>query len=1079
MPESAPQAIPHLVVRASAGAGKTYQLTTRYLQLLRRGEPMQHVLATTFTRKAAGEVLARVLGRLCAACAYAKQREHLSIALGGAPLSKASCLVMLRTLTEGLGRLSVGTIDGFFNRAARALSLELGLPADPRLIDEGSPLARQMRTDAIHAVLGEQAAGDDGLTALIEMLRRLHHDTAQRGVTDAIDSIVVQLDEVYRSYPARELWDTLPKTGLLDAGLLSTALHGLEAMEPALPQTKSGSVNKVFAKAFYSLLNDTQAGRWGAVLNNGLVDKIADQADLFARAEITDAWRQAIYPLFIHAKATRIRALADQTRATYELLALFHRQYQSLRYGQGVLLFSDLTHVLAEGLPGKGEAGVEELCYRLDARVTHLLLDEFQDTSLRQWEVLKPFAEQVVSMGDHSRSLFCVGDAKQAIYGWRGGCAELFDAVEQLPGVERALLSKSWRSSSVVLDAVNRVFETLGSNRAAEDCREAADAWHRGYQTHLAAQDQLPGHVVLHTTASDLDLASDGLDEADESAPPDAHAHYVAAYIRQLSAVLPGRSIGVLVRRRASALRLMHELRVAGVFAAEEGGNPIANVPAVSAVLAAIQLADHPGDRVARFHVLNSPVAEVIGLSAAAASQHADTVARMVRRSLLDHGYARVISGWVRQLAASCDAKSLRRLMQLIELAERFDEADGGLRPGFFVQAAQAAKVEDPSPAMVRVMTVHASKGLEFDVVVLPDLDGVLSASDARDLVVLQRDTPIDPVRGVYRRANKDTMKLLPQLEQATEQRTREKRTEDLCLLYVAMTRARQALHLLVRPLSPAMKTGQPTGIPTRKGLTNLSYAAILRQALRREADEGFEGDARLYEAGDARWAGQPPREPLCADDRDQDATPRSIRLAQGKTGRERSWVQTTPSALHDSGTVTVQDLLRMTPTAGRSYGTLIHALLQRVGFLDEGLPDEAGFDLVVDASGHHDIDAAQALDRVKLSLAAAPVRALLSRNGADVLWRERDFLAQVDGRLVKGSFDRVHLWRENDALSRALLIDFKTDRVDDTTIDAVAAGYTDQLALYRDALSEITGLRKRSIEAKLCFLGDGRVVSI
>ena len=187
-------ALPHLVVRASAGAGKTYQLTTRYLQLLARGESMQQVLATTFTRKAAGEVLARVLGRLARSCVHDASREVLSAALGRGALSRRDCIAMLRTLTDGLNRLSVGTIDGFFNRAARAMALELGLPPDPRLIDEGVPLAKQMRTDAIHAVLGEQAASEQGFTTLIEMLRRLHHDTAHASVTDAIDQIVVQLD---------------------------------------------------------------------------------------------------------------------------------------------------------------------------------------------------------------------------------------------------------------------------------------------------------------------------------------------------------------------------------------------------------------------------------------------------------------------------------------------------------------------------------------------------------------------------------------------------------------------------------------------------------------------------------------------------------------------------------------------------------------------------------------------------------------------------------------------------------------------------------------------------------------------
>lgn len=1085
MTEAITTTLPHQVVRASAGAGKTYQLTTRYLQLLRRGEPMRNVLATTFTRKAAGEVLARVLGRLAQACREAAGREQLAQALGGPALSHTDCMSMLRTLTDGLGRLSVGTIDGFFNRAARAMALELGLPSNARLIDEGAPLARQMRTDAIHAVLGEQAASDDAMAALIEMLRRLHHDTAQRSVTEAIDAIVVQLDEAYRSYPERDLWDQLPTAGRLSPELLTTALHGLEAMRPDLPTTQKGGVNQAFKKAYDALLADAQLARWDAVLGNGLVGKVAQGEASYNRAAITEDWRSAIYPLFLHAKAVRIGALADQTRATYDLLALFDRHYEAMRYGQGVLLFSDLTYVLASGLPGMGDAGVEELCYRLDARVQHLLLDEFQDTSLAQWRVLRPFAEQAAAYGDGSRSLFVVGDTKQAIYNWRGGCAELFDEVESLPGVGRLTLSESWRSSPIVLGAVNRVFQSLATNAALDGCRDAADAWQRGYPTHIAARGHLPGHVVLRTTAGEADDRDGDADDDeadDQSAPPDAHAQSVASYIQDLNASMPGRSIGVLVRRRSAAFQLMHALRSLGVPAAEEGGNPIGNVPAVSAVLSAIQLADHPGDRVARFHVLNSPVAEVLGFDPADPTHDTDTTARRIRRLLLDQGYAAVIGDWARRLADSCDAASLRRLMQLVELAERFDEEDAGLRPSFFVEAARAAKVEDPAAALVRVMTIHAAKGLEFDAVVLPDLDSGLSKSDSRDLLVLDRDSPISTVRAVYRRADQATMRLLPELQRSVDQRTREKRTEDLCLLYVAMTRARHALHLLVRPLrqktrKDAHGNPQPTGEPSATGLSNLSYAAVLRQSLRAVEQEGFTGNELLYEDGDAAWAGgalpdQPgaPNEPR---------PPRPIRLAKPVAGRGRSWLRTTPSSLHEDATVSAAELLRQTPSGGRAYGTLMHALFATVGFTDESPPDAASLDRILSSTADPSINPAQLRDTFNRSLVQPAIHQLLSRDGAAELWRERSFIARVDRRVVTGTFDRVHLWTEGTQATRALLIDYKTDRVDDTTVDAVAERYAEQLRLYRAALAVMTALDPSAIAARLCFVGDGRVVAI
>ncbi|MEM9347849.1 MAG: UvrD-helicase domain-containing protein [Planctomycetota bacterium] len=1066
--------LPHQVVRASAGAGKTYQLTTRYLDLLMRQEVPANILATTFTRKAAGEVLARVLGRLASACAGGHERQQLADALRQSDLSRADCLRMLRSLTDGLNRLAVGTIDGFFNRAARAFTMDLGLPPDPRLIDEGSPLAQQMRSDAIQSVLGEEAESDGGMVTLIEMLRRLHHDTAQRSVTDAIDQVVKDLGEVYRGYPDPVLWDQLPDTGLLTKELIDAALERLDAMRDQLPTNGKGQVYSGFRDRYEEIISDARLGHWDSVLDNGLVVKVIEDAEKYGHAPISEGWQSAVHPLAVHARAARLKALADQTQATHKLLALFDRHYKERRFAQRVLLFSDLTNVLADGLPGMGEAGVDELSYRLDAKVTHLLLDEFQDTSLRQWAVLEPFAQQITDNFEDSRGLFCVGDTKQAIYGWRGGCAELFDAVGALPGVEETTLSKSYRSSQAVLDAVNQVFTSLDGNAALKDCKDAAENWQAGFEHHRAAQEQLPGHVVLQTTDVDTGNGSSGMIDEETAATPDAHAHYVAGYIRDLTQQLPGQTIGVLMRSRAKARMLMHALRSLGIKAAEEGGNPISHTPAVAAVLAAIQFADHPGDSLARFHVSNSPLGELLGMDRAA---DVSAIARGVRRSLMDRGYAALIADWTERLAPSCGAGSLRRLMQLIELAEHFDDGDATLRPSFFVQTVQAAKVEDASPALVRVMTIHASKGLEFDAVVLPDLDGTLSGQDHRDLVVLDRDSPIEPVRGVYRRVSKELAGLTPELKRAHAQRAYEKRTEDLCLLYVAMTRARQGLHLLVRPLRQGARSGKPTGKPTGTGLTNLSYAAILRQALREDGGEGFEGDECLFESGSADWVG--------ADRSPPPATqillrpPEPIKLVSKPGHAARTWVKASPSEMHNQSRISADELLSIAPSGGQHYGSVVHAMFEQVGFIDEGLPEAEALRAAGESVGRSTIDLEETARSVLKSLGHPNTIALLRRGGADTLWRERRFMARLEDRLITGTFDRVHLWHERNKTVRAVLIDYKTDRVDDDSIDSAVERYADQLRLYRRALSTLIDIDQAAIETKLLFIGDDRIASV
>ena len=1084
-----PPAAPHLLIRASAGTGKTYQLATRYLRLLHAGETPEHILATTFTRKAAGEILGRVLGWLARSAVDARQRAALDEAIGGFGVDEKDCYAMLGRLVDGLHRLGIGTIDSFFSRAARSLRLELDLPAEPRLVDEAGPLARSLRYDAIHAVLGDAAATDDAFQALIELLRRVHHDTAHRSVTDTIDGLVVGLYEAYRQHPDAGLWSTLDAPPVLSPSMLEEAVRRLEALNDAIPLTKAGKPRANWAKALGAVRAAAQRGDFEAVLTHTLSQRILEGGPdpAYGKHPIPDPWRDAFAPLLGHARALAVRQLAHQTEATYTLLDRFAGHYEQAKRSAGVLMFSDLTHLLASYLPALGEQATAAFYYRLDTRVTHLLLDEFQDTSLPQWRVLRPFAEEVTAVADGGRSFFCVGDEKQAIYGWRGGCAELFGAVEGLPGVAAWTMTQSRRSSPVVLDAVNQVFLALTSNAAFEDEKHggrwdgAVAQWAERFEPHVAHDTSLPGHVVLRTTAPGGQDADGGADDEAMVSTASPHEDACACHIAGLVAAAPGSTVGVLVRRKKAARGLLHRLRTMGVAVSEEGGNPIDGIPSVSAALAMVQLADHPGDKVAAFHVAHSPLGEVVGLRGVSGPA-VTRVALAVRRRLLDRGFGEVLADWCRAAAPSCDARSLRGLEQLVTLAQAHDReaggADGpaGLRVSGFVQAVRQARVQSPVPAAVRVMTLHAAKGLEFDTVVLPDLGAVLSKTDANALVMIDRDSPLDETRAVVRRAKRDRLKAVG-LEALADRDDALQRGEDLCLLYVGMTRAKHALHLLVPPLKPTAK-----GV-SGAGRTDLSYAAVLRQALAAGIEEGTQGGEVLYENGDACWhrsrgGARPPETPPGAVSGDQP----TIRLTEPATPR-RSRPERRPSEGADASTLCAADLLQRSDPGGRMFGRVMHAACETLGFVDEADgPDPERIRQAVLALGcpAPEQEAARAAARLRTLLDAPRVYSALSCHGAAELWRERAFAVLVGGRLIRGVFDRVHLWRDpaGDA-TRARLIDFKTDRLGDATLPVLADRYRAQMSVYRDALSGMFGLETQAIEVMLVLTGEAVVIDL
>ena len=289
------------------------------------------------------------------------------------------------------------------------------------------------------------------------------------------------------------------------------------------------------------------------------------------------------------------RPSVARTQATHHLLDAFHRHYWRLRRrARRSPVQRPRGGARALARRGSAEGALDELYYRIDERVGHLLLDEFQDTSLAQWSVLRPIAEEIRAWGDGSRTFFCVGDPKQAIYGWRGGCADLFDQIEEDLALEPGSgerLDESFRSSQVVLDAVNRVFGGLRHGRRAGGARRDGRALDRpAFGEHRARRD-LPGFVELV-----------------ESPAGERSRRMVAARLAELAASMPDASIAVLVQTNDQAAAALDALRRAGVEASGEGAGAVADDPAVAAVIAALVLADHPGDTIAAFHVASSPL---------------------------------------------------------------------------------------------------------------------------------------------------------------------------------------------------------------------------------------------------------------------------------------------------------------------------------------------------------------------------------------------------------------------------------------------------------------------------------------
>lgn len=1059
-------------ILASAGTGKTFRLTNHFIALLFAGEAPERILATTFTRKAAGEILERVLLRVADAATDAEALRGLAAATDTPDLDAARCMRELERIAWNLQRFQVRTLDSFFVRVATLFGLELGLPP-------GWSIAKEAEGEALRMEAVRRLLSDCEPEKLIELLRGLHARPASRDVHDTLLTLlgagrIALLD----SRP--EAWDQLPvpKAPQEDLAPLLEAV----ATQP-LPFKKGTEIElSSWRKAMDRMISRAQTEDWDGLLKDGLLAKILAGEDRFDRRPITTAMNDALEPILEHVIHAQLERLSRRNRSMAKLLAELDALYLELLRERGQLRFEDIPALLD---PREGESPIApaDMWFRLDAHLDHLLLDEFQDTSATQWRVLEPLVSEIVAERDSGRSFFCVGDVKQCIYYWRQAEPRLLTEMDKLlPGLDEAeTLVTNYRSAPVVLDAVNQVFGALTKqpffeHAATAELQDAVARFQSAFEPHVANRDKMPGGVLL----LEAPLASTA--NAAASDPLEVAATRICALLEKH----PAASIGVLFRTNASLPRMMHLLAGRGLRASGEGGNLLSDSIAALHYLSLLTLADHPGHTMAAFAVATSPLGPVVGLDptdcrnrvrlAALAAELCGRIAR--------EGHGAFCASFMPTVEEQYGTWDAHRFAQLVELAEAWKEPSA-LRPGRFVAHVLATRVEDPTASNVQCMTIHAAKGLEFDAVFLPELGGPIVQTPRELLTHRARpDALLDAVSIKPIAAVAGTSPELQQLFRGARSRSLE---EALSVLYVAMTRARHWLEMIL----PAVVKGQP--------------AATAANLLREIFETGEAGrDHVLYrhpgtdEAGawdcDARTEAPVPdqREPPTGLGLARATMPRHppTRSPSGATAHSGA-----PSRGRGEGTRArnqeVRGLLGAPASEAMHHGTLVHRLMQEIVWLQEfDATDEALANVLApfEADSAH---RTRAITSFRAALAQPRIAELLDREGAKArdpknaffceVVRERRFsteLFEPDGTSVlwNGAIDRLVLHHRAGQTTSADVIDWKSDAIAPEEADERSERYRPQMEAYRRVVAAQTGLPAESIRMLVVYLAVGCV---
>jgi ATP-dependent helicase/nuclease subunit A len=1082
-------------ISASAGTGKTFRLAHRYIGLMAAGVPPDRICALTFTRKAAGEIFDKIVALLTDAATRASSRSLTAgiIAREGFPVpadAPGAYVALLRRLLDQGHRLRIGTLDSFILGIVHAFPLELGISPETRPMDGEGGEAQALRQSILARLFDPaHAAGQNGGSALLSDFRLARSGQEGKQLGETLDRLITESYGFYRSHPgaawhwgeAKRIWSDgdrwWEQTGSPAdiAGDLPKRLAAAFGDTPAA--AKLGAVCAAIASAAMTHASDKPwPDKLSSTVLTQLLKQAADPAPPVVKYNRNEyAIPEALWAEFSAALgnliAVEVNRSVEKTRGLRLVLERYDARYAETLATGGPFTFEDLSLLLGTGAmspslepapPGSDRLYID---YRLDSRLDHWLLDEFQDTSDSQWRALANLIDEV--MQDASRSFFYVGDVKQSIYGWRGGNHRLFHhVIEQYRNLgDRAIAVESiaacHRSLPAVIAAVNAVFEDLAGWRPDTDGGEprpaAIEAFARFWKRHESARsDDGDGYAALVEYEPDKRRTGPGPDDDEEEEAGDPSAfRTVAAILKTVEPALERLSVAVLVRDNRAGRACVDTLRrlLPGMPVVHEGKGGIGDHPVVTLLLALVRQAAHPGDTVSWRHLQMSPLAE------RGALPPADELSGRVLGSLQARGFADTLRQWGEALG-ELDAFGRQRLRELLAAAEGFD-ARGICDADAFADHVAAYQVKSGAEAgAVRVMTIHQAKGLGFDLVVVPFAPNAKSfgkpgapAFLAGGDWVLEapRSTVLEVVGG-------------PPL-QALEAAAAESNFAQLCTLYVALTRARQALVMAVPARGKSSKT--------------IREADLLRDRL---VTEGLsetlpDGAGRLlYEAGDRDWhkrAPAPDNPPM-----DAGASPAplaltyAVELARHEPSKEQDATRAFPARWlfsAEAGDV-------------RAFGSAIHRLFEQIEWIET-----SDIDTIVAAWRRTAPEPATLLNDVERQfrncLASDAIRRALTRPAGAAqaeVWREAPFNLLLpdaaDPRLTSGRFDRVVVERMEDGSPvRATVFDYKSNRIEtEQDMRETATGYAFQMVLYARAAARLLGLPPDQVTTRLLFTRKG-----
>jgi ATP-dependent helicase/nuclease subunit A len=848
-------------VLASAGTGKTWQLVARLVRLLLQGARLDSILAITFTRKAAGEMQLRLNQRLQELLeAEDTVLDSILAHIGENPTAERrdKARNLLEQWLRSESTLRTSTFHSFCRELLQRFPLEAGLPPAFDLAEQTGLLIGE----SWEALFAEATAAPDeslagALELLFENLNGLHntrnalfdfvehrsdwwafthqHRDAVRAATQCLqDRLAVDPD----TRPAADFWDRESRHVLTEfAGLL--ARHATKTN-----QAQAASIEAVLS---HERDAETAVADLQPVFFTAAGERRKRSSGNAQRKAMTDEGEKRFLQLH-EWFCDRLDAVSEQQRrlqtlatngAWYAAGQRMLEHYQRIKRERRLLDFADLewnTYLLLSH-----PEHAHWVQFKLDQRIDHLLIDEFQDTNPTQWQLILPLLEEMAAGDARWRSLFIVGDAKQSIYRFRRGNPRLLGRASMWMqthlNAAQIHLDASRRSSPAVLEAVNRVFMHPRMRSLLRDFQAHSThrngAWGRVELWPLVAGENDCDTVPCQGLRNPLERPRTASLDRRHYREGQAIAQRIEQLVRQ--AGIDYGDILILMRSRTHLQDYEAALRDGGIpYLSLDRGTLLQSLE-IRDLEALLVVLMTPQDNLSLAQVLRSPIfsaqdEDLMRLAGAATGPWIERLAAVVPSLPADHRLARAgrlleewrkLAGRVpihdllerifhqanlpeRYRAAFPDTEAPRvqaNLIRFVELALEVDSGRYPTLPRFLSRVRQLRNLDSEGPNQappsaeggqrVRLLTIHAAKGLEAPVVFLADSTNEGNTPHGCQSLVrwpAEADRPSDFMLLSSARQRDSMSRALYELEQQEEQ------SESASLLYVALTRARHML---------------------------------------------------------------------------------------------------------------------------------------------------------------------------------------------------------------------------------------------------------------------------------------------